>query len=762
MPKSNAKAQPSASGPSFGVHEVLYIVFKHKWKILFLTLLGLGIAAFLYVKQEPIYKSESKLLVRYVMAKGTVDPFESISSPGGGARGKGDPVINTEMEIINSVDLSLSVAEAMGPDKLIPQAGGNASLNAAAAVVRGGLVVLPGFSSSVLYVSYSNKDPKLSKDVLAHLLDRYFKKHLEIHRSVEEFDLVAQQAEDAKARLKEKEVALDQLRKETGIMSLTDATAALTAQRSKTQEELLAARAQLAEKLASLNELEKDTKSSAQDDAKDLADHPADGKKASGVQAPPPGVVSEYRSIAEMIGFLRKRDMELRIKFKPGNQLLVLSRQQLETQEAKLRELEQKYPGLMDQAASPSTTDPTNPRAKWITEKAGVAALQAKIEVLNAHLKEIGEQFGREYTVGARVEVLQRERDMLDAEYRTLETNLKNARVDRTLDPSRMPNITIFQHPTEPVRTLDEKMQKIILGIAGSGFAVGLALAFIIELLFNRKISRPVEIQTRLQLPLLLSIPYLGGKTRGRFMLPGAADLPLLGGDENLELAVTSGEVPKSSLARSEHFILPYAETLRDRIIFNFEINNVIHKPKFVAVTGLSEGAGASTIAAGLAKSFSEINGSKVLLVDLSSLHPEQNPFFGEMPLLSLNGALELTEKKDFKEAADKLFYASALARRDDTGLTSFTPIQLYELMPRLQASAYDYIVFDMPMVDETSRTLAMAGMMDKVLLVLDAENTSRDALKWGYSELVKGKADVSCIFNKTRTVGPGWLLGEN
>jgi hypothetical protein len=51
---------------------------------------------------------------------------------------------------------------------------------------------------------------------------------------------------------------------------------------------------------------------------------------------------------------------------------------------------------------------------------------------------------------------------------------------------------------------------------------------------------------------------------------------------------------------------------------------------------------------------------------------------------------------------------------------------------------------------------------MDKVLLVLDAENTSRDGLKWGYSELTKGKADVSCIFNKTRNHAPGWLIGEN
>ena len=757
MQKSSTKSQSTTPKSSFGVQEILYVVFKHKWKILFLSLLGFGAAVVLHLKQKPIYKSESKLLIKYVMATGTVDPFENISSPGGGRRGQSDPIINTEIEILFSVDLWESVAEALESDNLLPQGNSPKELPALAGSLRPGLEVLTGASSSVLYVNYSNKSPKLSKEVLTHLLDRYFQKHLEIHRSAAEFDIVAEQATEAKDRLHEKEVELDKMRKESGIMTLTDATAALIAQRSKTQQELLEARASLAERQASLGEL-----NNGSDDTTALTQDPTSPAGKSPGGEPTPRALTEYRSVMEILSFLQKRDLELRVKFTPGNRLVELNRKQIESSDARRRALEKEYPGLvakMEQASSPGVASPQD---KWITEKASLAATQAKIDVLNAHLKEIGEQFRSEYTVGAKIEALQRERDMMETEYRSLASQLKNAKVARTLDPSRMPNITVFQHPTEPVKTVDEKMRKIILGIAGSGVGLGLGLAFLIELLFNRKISRPIEIQTRLQLPLLLSIPYLGGRARGRFMLPELADIPLIGGSGNRQLATVPADGADQALARPEHFILPYAETLRDRIIFNFEINNVLHKPKFVAVTGLSEGAGTSTIAAGLAKSFSEINGAKVLLVDLSSLHPEQSPIFGEVPLLSINGALEITEKKDFRQMTDNLYHASAVARRDETGLGSFTPIQLYELMPQLQASAYDYIVFDMPAIDETSRTLAMAGMMDKVLLVLDAENTSRDALKWGYSELVKGKADVSCIFNKTRTVAPGWLLGEN
>jgi Mrp family chromosome partitioning ATPase len=321
----------------------------------------------------------------------------------------------------------------------------------------------------------------------------------------------------------------------------------------------------------------------------------------------------------------------------------------------------------------------------------------------------------------------------------------------------------MVQKPSEPVKTYDELIQKIILGLAGGGLALGLGLAFLIELFFNRKVERPVEIQARLQLPLLLSIPYVRRGERKGLLLGNHGEAPRIG-DHQADLpAVSDGwtsEIADAEDSRSDHFILPYSETIRDRIIFNFEVNNVIHKPKLVAVTGMSEGAGTSTIAAGLAKSFAEIRGVKVLLVDLSSCHPQENPLFGEIPRHSLPNALKLAQNPGFRERPQSLYYANAPARRNEPGVSRFTPIHLNEMMPMLQASEYDYIVFDMPPVDQTSRTLTMAGLMDKVLLVLDAQNTTRESLKWGYSELTKGRADVSCIFNKTRTHGPAWLLG--
>ena len=80
--------------------------------------------------------------------------------------------------------------------------------------------------------------------------------------------------------------------------------------------------------------------------------------------------------------------------------------------------------------------------------------------------------------------------------------------------------------------------------------------------------------------------------------------------------------------------------------------------------------------------------------------------------------------------------------------------------MPHLKASDFDYIIFDMPPLGQTSVTLPMARFMDKVLVVAEAEATDRDFVKRAYTELLSCRADVSVILNKVRSYGPKRLAG--
>ena len=81
--------------------------------------------------------------------------------------------------------------------------------------------------------------------------------------------------------------------------------------------------------------------------------------------------------------------------------------------------------------------------------------------------------------------------------------------------------------------------------------------------------------------------------------------------------------------------------------------------------------------------------------------------------------------------------------------------------MPHLKASDFDYIIFDMPPLNQTSITPPMAGLMDKVLVVIEAEKSDRDFVKRTFAELLACRANASLIFNKARSYVPRFLAAE-
>jgi Mrp family chromosome partitioning ATPase len=87
---------------------------------------------------------------------------------------------------------------------------------------------------------------------------------------------------------------------------------------------------------------------------------------------------------------------------------------------------------------------------------------------------------------------------------------------------------------------------------------------------------------------------------------------------------------------------------------------------------------------------------------------------------------------------------------------------KFFDMMPNLKASDFDYIIFDMPPLGQTSPTWGMASFMDKLLVVVEAEKNNRDLVKRGYGKLVAERNNVSVIVNKTRSYVPKWLDFES
>jgi hypothetical protein len=391
---------------------------------------------------------------------------------------------------------------------------------------------------------------------------------------------------------------------------------------------------------------------------------------------------------------LRQKETELLFRYPPHNPGVKFTRAQIEDVEKQRRDLEEKYPGLLETV--PSAAFSQSARRDLVSEKAQLVATKARTEALRSRVSGIRERLNVLSESGPQLAELERRKAVEEANYKYFEASVERARVDETLDPSRMPNISVVQQPLAAEKYIKDKAI-IVLGLAVGGLAVGVATAFLIELVMDRTVKRRLELEERLGIPLLLTIPYFGRNGHLRLSLPYAGQEPIK--------ALQKSASPNLAPWESGHFIRPFCEAIRDRLILYFELHRITHEPKLVAFIGASIGAGASTLAAGLAAALSETCDDKVLLVD--------------------------------KEFDTKRFF---------------------QLIAEFKRSDFDYVIFDLPSLNDTGATLAMAAFMDKVLLVVEAEASNRDVVKRAYAELAAAKANVSAVFNKTRSYRPKWL----
>jgi succinoglycan biosynthesis transport protein ExoP len=738
-----------SSGPNVSRNDILFALFKHKKKILFGAVAGLVAAAVAYLVCPVSYESDAKLMVRYLVERSTVDSVDTPKNPGGYAPTT-DSIIGSEIEILSSWDLAVETAQAIGPQRF-----GTTSKEAAAAAIAGGLSFTTHKESNIIFASYQNANAGLAKAVLKELVNRYFDKHLEVHRSAGAFDFVAQQTDQVRGRLHQTEDALKDLREKAGIVSLGDATTGLETETSKVQEQLHLAEAELAEQQAVVTQLggviisgdDAKPQAAAPDSAAGGHDESAEGtkseKSAPGVTPvvnAPPQVVQKYQVLASGLQKLRQTQLELFTKYRPESKMVKANQAEIDDVDGQLRTLEKKYPdlpskvGLMN-ASKAKELDPT-------TEAAHLAGFRAKRNALAARLRETQQRAQQLSQLAPQLADLERQKQLEESNYKYFEASLEKARIDEALDPSKIPNISVVQQPSPPTRSTKTR-NKIMLGAAIGGFALAVALALLNELLLSTKLRRPIEIEKFLGVNPLMSIPY-SSKPKKRvsaFKRNGkvTAIVPKSGSRTNL--------APWDA----GHFVRPYTEAIRDRLGLYFELHNLTHKPKMVGVAGFSRAGGTSTLAAGLAAALSETNDGKVLLVDVS-LGPDQvHPFFKGKPAYALNTALRPNGAMD--AAAENLYLAkvgSPNAGPAQLGLKRF-----FDLIPNLKASDFDYIIFDMPPLEQTSPTWGMAPFMDKMLLIIEAEKDSRDSVKRRSKKLIAERDNISFVLNKVRSYAP-------
>src|SRR5438105_5919753 len=398
MPEHRNDPEPS----KINLTNVLFALFKWKRTILAFTLGGIVIAAAVYFFYPSTYESDAKLLVRYVLERSGYDPVDSISGTAtrGGTGLTTDAVMAAEVSILTSWDLSVQVAEALGPGRVLPDTKAP-SVVAAAAAINSGLSTTTAKGSNIIEVSYQNPKPEVATAVLNELVSRYFTKHLEVHRSAGAFDFVSQQSDQIRARLNQTEDALKALKAKAGVMSLQDSMASVGAQSSHLEEQIRAAENDLAEEQAKVKQIERGglpVDLNETDNAKDNT--PAPPTQASTKD------IGDYQALVTNLTKLRETQLEMSAKYTPENVMIKMNQAHITDLENQKRNLEKKFPEL-----ATLRTAGASGQLDIRIERARLAGMKSKLDDLRRQKIELQDRVKQLADIGPQINSLERNKE---------------------------------------------------------------------------------------------------------------------------------------------------------------------------------------------------------------------------------------------------------------------------------------------------------------------------------------------------------------
>lgn len=723
--------------------DVYHVLFRHKWKILVVWMLGLVAAVAVWHEWPVTYRAQARLLVHYVLNHKSNNPVTQSESVSQAFDKNGMDVINAEAQILRSFDLALKAADALGPSNLLRAAGsefhaaGNERTEAAQLISQGLTVDLePG--TAVLGVSYQNRNPELVGPVLQQVVTSYLKWQAEIYRPPRWDEALGRQTDELRKRLEETDAELRSAKKQLGILSLDDSKKTYTDGIAKIRESLANAESDLIVRKSVLAE---------------MTNTPSASEASNLTEKVPREKAEEYERTCRLLDNLRQLEAQLLVTYQPGSLRAEEARRRIEQSQNAKRRLESQYPELA--GLNPARAEkPAFSREDVLRQKLAVKEIEARIGALQTQMSNLTQEAVAFDEMDGSISDLTRKKSLQETYLKNFSETLFRARIEEAMGSDRLSNISVIETPTPAVKTPD-KLKKILAIIVFAAVAGGLGLALLIELYLDRSFKRPVEIRSYLHVPLLLSIPRLRlNGARGALHFRNASIT-----EETTEKKKNNGAKAGSQALAERSSLAPYIEALRDGLILHFESRNLNHKPKLLAVTSCERGAGVSSITSGLAASLSETGDGNVLLVDLNGTERNAAALFqqGERRC-GLSEALE-TETRAGAHVRDNLYVVSEATVNGDWNAVARK--RFSNSIPRLRASDYDYIIFDMPPVSQVSSTSSLARFMDVVFLVVEAERTDRDKVKRAADLLAERQGSVGVVLNKCRNYVPRALQLE-
>ena len=281
------------------------------------------------------------------------------------------------------------------------------------------------------------------------------------------------------------------------------------------------------------------------------------------------------------------------------------------------------------------------------------------------------------------------------------------------------------------------------------GFLIGMIASVgyvVVKLLLDITIRNEDNIRSVTDYPILASVPNMAAPGKGKYY---ASDRKsnTSGGPSVVTDSKQNLMGQDMGFAASEAYKL-----LRTKLQFSFTDDQTSH---VIGMSSAMEGEGKSLTSVNLAYSLSQLN-KRVILLDCDMRRPTLADKLGirKSPGLSScltgqSGLQELIQTCGIP-GAEQSFHVIAAGQNPPNPVELLSSSRMEQILQALKG-AYDYVVLDLPPVGEVSDALAVANMVDGMLLVVRQDYCTTPELSSCIDqfEFIKSKI-LGLVFNCT------------
>ena len=681
---------PTSDGPG-GENKIdlraYWRTIRKRWPFVVLSMIIATVVAFVYTyRQAKVYEASCQIIID-PQAPQVLPGSKDVVEMGTGSFWGNKEFYETQYKIIQSTNVGQRTAEKLGlqydPD-YAGALGPNHDMSSLGRAVAAQISVKPLKDSRLATITVTDRKPQRAALIANTVADTYIEYNLDykLEGARSAMAWLAEQESDLKRQLEESELKLYQFKKDRNLLavSLDDKQSMLSSNLANVNTKLTDLRVTRLALEAKRRMIERARDNILERDTlPELHDNAA------------------VRSLRDSFIVLNKDYADLSTKYGPEHpRMKALSEQMEVVRKAYEKEINQALESF--EKAYEELVDNEKALKTLMEQQKNEAIEVSKIEVEFRPLSRAAEQNGKMYGV---ISSRQKEIDITGP----MKTN--NVRV---LERAVVPGAPIRPNP----------IQNLMMGLM-LGLGTGIALAFGIEALDNT-LKTQTDVEQFLGVPVLGLVPVIGGNNE-----PSEAV-----GDDLRQRDLGVFLDPKSVAAEC-------CRSIRTNILFMSPDRPI----RTMVITSPSPQEGKTTTAVNLGVTMAEAGG-RVLIIDTDMRRPRLHRSFGVGNQTGISTVI-----------VGKATLEEAIKHTDVPNLDVLTcgpvPPNPSELLHTDRFAAvladcaklYDRIVLDSPPTSAVTDPAVLGNLVDGVVLVIKAGETTRDSAMHARRQLTSAKARV-------------------